>query len=311
MTGETTGSPDASPNPVPASDGRDPASPSGQPAAPTPTLPPRPLPPNDASIASIASDLRARADAGEARAACRLGIELLRCRALAQHAVAAQHLAENEHKAAEAGDLDVANQWAAKNLHYLRLASHCRDLPQDLIDRGARYLRQAALAGEPEAMLRYAAGEGFGNTRGFGFLNSPDFDTWRREAPAILRQAFVQGHPEAAHLLRDALHNDQGPLNALVQDDPLLAQAYSFLIARMQGAAGPWLPSTRPLPRIGRDDMRTAMDLANRWHREHFGGRRITDGSSMDRITPLYEPFGGRANPRPSPGFCLAGDHDG
>lgn len=285
--------------------------PASAPAKSTPSRPPLPLPPDDAPVASIAFDLRERADAGDARAACRLGLELLRCRALVQHASAAVFLTESEHRAADSGQLDTANQIAARNLHFMRLASDCRDLPQDLTGLGARYLRQAALAGEPEAMLRYAAGEGFGNPRGFGFLNSPDFDTWRREAPAILRQAFVQGHPEAAHLLRDALENDRSPLNALVPDDPVQARAYFFLILRLQGAGGPSLPGTHPQPRLERDEMQTALDLSKRWHREHFDGRRIADGRSMDRIMPLYEPFGGRANPRPKPGFCRAGEHDG
>ncbi|HEY9143972.1 MAG TPA: hypothetical protein VIM90_08070 [Arenimonas sp.] len=224
-------------------------------------------------------DLVALADAGEERAACRLGSLLAQCGLLAPEYYSdkfVEQLERQERSAAEKGDLEAANQTAGALLLARTRQQRCSGLPDEMLALASPYLRQAAMAGDREAMVRYLRGEAFSS---IGMsesqtLRSPHFDQWRREALGMLKGQLAQGSPEAVLLLLEA-HSDSGRvLSFLTQPDPLMDRAYLRLAERVfhdfalpEGWAAP-----APDARLDRE----ARELAARWHSEHFAGRRYS-----------------------------------
>ncbi|WP_374601070.1 hypothetical protein [Arenimonas sp.] len=231
-------------NAASAAKGRIPAVPPFDPAKPVRTL----------SAPGTLDELTNAATGGDAVAACQLAAELSDCRV--------QHYLHG---------LDPAN---AVN----RPSPRCEDLLARHGDRHLEWLRQAASAGEPEAMLRYAMGEGFGiNGESFDYLRSPGFDTWRREAPGMLQALLEAGYPEA--VIYRMVANEPafgGPMANLLPADPVQDQAYSELFLLLN--------EDSPLVEMLRINLQSRVDegigaqareRAARWHQDHFGGRRF------------------------------------
>lgn len=258
---------------------------------PKPTAPSAPLPPREARLPDIAATLQSRADAGDRKAACRLGIELLRCdRLLRVHAAeAVAGIVEAELALEAQGKLDQANQYASVNLRYVELAEACSVLSAGLLAQGPRYLRQAALAGEPEAMLRYADGQSLDWGNGYRYLRTPEFDLWRAEAPVVLQRALSAGRPEAVHLLHQAYSNDQGTLQSLFPQDPLLAHAYFLLQRRLFGSSQAFPEALVP-EALDAGQQRQAEHLADRWFDSAFHSQRLDFMTSLHGLAPLYDP---------------------
>lgn len=196
-------------------------------------------------------ELAAKAGAGDAVAACQLAAELSACRT---NEVLSRHVSGAETHA---------------------LTPRCNALLANHLDRHFDWLRQAAHAGEPEAMLRYAQGEGFGLWGdSFDYLRSPHFDTWRREAPAMLDALLEAGYPEAAFtrmMANDAMMG--GPLAGLFPSEPVTDRAYSELFLLLQ--SDPTLTGLmrdRMRSRPGSADREAALALAMRWHQDYFKG---------------------------------------
>ncbi len=224
-------------------------------------------------------DLVALADAGDERAACRLGSLLAQCGLIAPEyysdkVVEVMH--REESIAMDKGDLEAANRAAAAMLLARTRQQRCSGLPDEMLALASPYLRQAAVAGDREAMVRYLRGEAF-STIGMSEsqpLRSPHFDQWRREALGMLQGQLAQGSPEAVLLLLEA-HSDSGRvLSFLTQPDPLMDRAYLRLAERVFHDFA--LPEgwAAPVPDARLD--REARELAARWHSEHFANRRYS-----------------------------------
>jgi hypothetical protein len=226
------------------------------------------LPPPDAPLASILDALVARADAGDGKAACRLALELMRCREMAWMETmtsGADYTADLEFE--EKGDLDTADRIATANIQNLEWLQQCRAVPDALLARAGDYLVQAARAGVPEAMIRYADGSRW-HSDGRGLFSDPGFDAWRQEAPAMMERAFHAGVPEAPFYLMLGHQSNFGLLAALIPDDPIRAEAMHMLMVRMHG----WTPR----PSHGTLDAAShaeATALARQWHEGPFKGR--------------------------------------
>lgn len=264
------------------------------------------LPPIGTPVGDVAATLRAAADAGDARAACRLGLELLRCRS---YVAASRYFSDPAQWAELVEDASKRPRdgRAERLQRMVEDMDACRAVPADLLVRGGAYLRQAALAGEPEAMIRYAGGESLLVGLGLGFLRDPALDAWRREAPVVLRRAFAAGMPEAAYLLEGAYRQD--PMDNLpaiawlLQADPRLAHAHHLLQRRLYGDdAG--MPARRTPPGLDADDLARADALAERWHRQYFDGRRVPYSASFAMLAPLADPAGLRPAGDAAPGWC-------
>lgn len=239
------------------------------------------LPSGDTPLPQLVVLLKPRADAGDRVAACRLGVELLRCRSNDDFIeFSRRHLAGNVREAEERGQLGTANLMDEQQLRRLELQTQCRSLTDAQRAQGADYLIQAARAGEPEAMLRYATGEHWGMNMD-DFLADDRFDAWRRESPAMLQRAFDAGDPRAPFALMAAYFDDFSPYTGLVANDPARGLAHRILYFRLLGRPDP------PFRQVDATQLAQANALATAWHRDHFANRRVPDSRDAFLI-PLF-----------------------
>lgn len=298
---------DADSAPGPNADGTDATASAPLAAAP-------PMPAREAPLRDALPSLKARADAGDSLAACRLGVELLLCGSLENpfpdhdQDVA---LAGYEAQLAEAGHLEQANATALARITRAQLREACAGIAPDVVQQAHHYVRQAALAGEPEAMIRYAAGETLGGW-GFSFIASPAFDQWRREAPQVLRRALEAGTPEAPLLWLLANRGEAGYLTMLLPRDDVQAGASLALARRLFGDDPAFVPFT-PAEALAPEQQAQVEALAAQWHEDYYGnGTRVLAESShavaslRGRTAPALEtpPFPGT----PRPFACDADD---
>ncbi|MBW8311038.1 MAG: hypothetical protein K0M64_03295 [Rhizobium sp.] len=245
-----------------------------------------PLPPPDAPLAQVLPDLQARADAGDHRAACRLGMELLRCQHLPtwDTLVSSSDPLDSEVEFEAEGNLAAANSVAEERLWLIERLQQCRGVPPDLQGQGARYLRQAALAGDSSAMLAYADGNHW-RPDGRGTALGSDFDQWRREAPGMVHAALRAGNPTAANMLQMSYSDDFGFLSAMIPDDTYRSYVYHLLTVRLFGH--------RERPALARDLDAAAMERArleaDQLHERYFGGRRFNPALAL-RYPPYIRP---------------------
>lgn len=238
------------------------------------------LPADDAPLAGLLGPLADRANAGDRKAACRLAMELLRCEHLADYAyiTSASPAATGEDAGAAS---EGGSEWEIRmrrwNQHWL---AQCESVPASLRGQGGRYLAQAARAGEPEAMVRYAEGHQWPPS-GRGTFAGPAFDAWRRDAAGMIHRAVESGYPGAVFTLMIAYGEDKSLLASLVPDDPEQALTMSLLYSRLYGANEMAQFSRGVTPAVEVRARRRAEEM----HQRLFQGRRF------------------RGYPYPTPGF--------
>ena len=256
--------------------------------------------------------LQSRADAGDSLAACRLGMELLRCAALGQYGPGHDEFQARQEAEQEArGNTETADQIAVARAVHAQLRDTCAVVPKALQDRAHHYVRQAALAGEPEAMVRYAAGETITTgLLGLGYTTRPGFDQWRREARPVLMRAMNEGVPEAALLLAIAQGQNVGLLALLLPRDEVEASASLELTRRLFGDVS-GVPQFAPglahaaAPPLDPESAADAQRMAEDWHTGAFQGRRLELAHSTASLQPLHVMMGW-VNPEALPGRARA-----
>lgn len=205
------------------------------------------------------AELKSRADAGDSRASCQLGMELLRCTDVSP---AEQVLASAEENSRP--DLPPEQRAYMTKLEdrARQMINECRNAPTDSWKQGNHYLRQAALAGEPEAMYRYARGDSV--LVDYTHLNSPEFDRWRAEAGNMLQLSFEAGYLPSVFDLMVGYSDNSSPLTGLIANDPTKARAMRLLISHLAGK-----PPDRPESRYASLEP-AATALASQWQRDYF-----------------------------------------
>ena len=198
----------------------------GAPPVSAKPIAPAPLPSLQAPLALIVDDLKARSDAGDPDAACRLAAELLYCshrnmqrasfdRWLAerQSALASITAPEMQREAAE----NIEREMTVREGVLDQLTRHCEGVPAGTPNNIALQWRRAALLGSPAAMRQYASGNAF---RWGSLMDSlPLLATYRAEAEAMATGVARQG--DAAMLMALASGYDPMP----TQNRSLLAQS--------------------------------------------------------------------------------------
>ena len=256
-----------------------------------------PLPALDMPVATLFAELKPRADRGDARAACRLAVELIECNQAAQFAgvSAMQNAASAERDLAAAGMEEAANHIAAMQLQQLESTKRCAGIGERERTLAGTYLAQAARAGIGEAMIRYAEGQGLQTENFFfGMLRDPGFDQWRRDAPGFLHKALENGEPSAAVILMSAYSDDNSLIGGLIADDPVQSYSYRALMDRLRGKT--------PGPRTDLTAAQTAEALARsaRMHAEYFNNALLTEPDAFRHpITPAWARQDGTPPRRP------------
>ena len=276
-----TTAPNAAPTPAASAPAPVPAE-ALAPSAPRPAA--TPLPPPGTPVADAIAALKPRADAGDSLAACGLAMELLRCTHLAE---ASEYITTDTRPLdvllAERGQLDAADQYAEMEIRKIQLQQQCARIDPATLALAPRYLAAAAFAGEPEAMLRYATGAHHGVSGGSQFIRDPDFERWRREAPAMLLRAAQAGRRDAVHALGVAYRTDASPYMGLIPDDPVQGLAWGLLSSRLSGRP-PAFDNDNPAVRA------EAEALASRWHSRYFANAVGPDDLSSLMLQPLHLP---------------------
>ena len=195
---------------------------------------PAPLPPPDAPFDTVVGELLARAEAGEAGAACRLSLELLRCAQVLQFGryEAASNL-EEAIQAEGVGDRRDAEYLLAQSDHLTALGERCRTIDADLVDRAPEFLRDAALAGDREARLQYVDGRNLFPPHDYSYIADPYFDRWRREAPRLLADLLEEGEPQAAIWMAEGRGGGEGAIQGLLRDDVARAQVWIAVVDQL------------------------------------------------------------------------------
>lgn len=244
------------------------------------------MPAKEVPLREALHPLKARADAGDSLAACRLGVELLRCSSLeSPFPELDDWLARQETRFEADGELEQANATAQVRVTRAQLRRDCAGISADLIQQAHHYVRQAAMAGESEAMIRYAAGETLGGW-GFSFIATPQFDDWRREAPQVLMRALEAGTPEAPLLLMLASQGQAGYLTMLLPPDDVQARASLALARRLYGDDPAFTPFT-PADALEPARQAQAEALAAQWHEQHFGNATLALAESSHAAISL------------------------
>lgn len=255
------------------------------------------LPPSSAPLRETHRTLRAAADDGNATAACRLAFVAMDCWAALDPsaAAAAAAQAENDYSRDQtitslsarriAQAPPAFRDYVRERIEAVELA---RAMEGDVLRERARrcegapfvgsndvagLLRQAALAGQPDAVAAYARGDWLMTIVGWNAARTPDrppppleifrdptFRQWRREAAAIETAGLEAGLLTVIESA--AMPNRMDWLNQLVAHDPVRQAAALRTLAARVGTAAP--PSTRALG-LDIEQARDADQLSERW----------------------------------------------
>lgn len=240
----------------------------------------------------VIDELTPLARAGDLAAACRIALERLACDQATRHGEAMlEQLQRDEQsslaRAPEAGTPALgrllrqrADRLAELQIRLIERQRECSGLPETLRSDGIDWLRQSALAGHPESILRYALGQSLGILEGFeaeesqrfDFMGHPGFAAWQREAPSLLDGMLANGHPEAAFILALAYSDDATPLNGLIRDDPVEAAAMRLVLGDFRQTPSAYDPLR------GLDGRQRRAAIAR-----HAALRNTLSGRAMDR----------------------------
>lgn len=249
--------------------------------------------------------LLARAESGDARAACQLGLRLARCRWAGFYSDEMLESLRASAAQATGQDADAQRRESEALLAVgLALRRDCDPLPASLRERAFALTRQAALAGEPEAVVAYLRSDALSAPAMsmFGYLRTPAFDAWRNDVAPMLAALEDAGRPEAA-LLRLQAARGVVPLAMALPPDPVGDEAHRLLAARLFGEHDE-LRDESPRPSLTPAQREAAARLAARLHDERYGGRRLAlddyDGALHDASSDLRRRIGeGKAAPVP------------
>lgn len=161
-----------------------------------------PLPALDAPLAETLDELRRRADAGDARAACRIAAELRRCELVGVQLSVAQRMEAQRPRMQKAmGDQNDRNtqdyfkRMDRFNQDALGTSAHCAGVTASDPKEQIRYWRQAALAGHLASLSMYASGNVFRMRNSLAMLS--ELEIYRHEAEAMAQRAALAGDAEA------------------------------------------------------------------------------------------------------------------
>lgn len=242
-----------------------------------------PLPPANLPLNDIYALLQRRADNGDSKAACRLAMELVRCQqALNMNKlmpVDSDEVMDSADRAMKPGDqLMIANSNDEHRLTIMERAHSCNKISADQLKQTFRYLRQAAHASQPDAMVAYVDGQGLAGGGSFAMIRSADFDLWRRDALPLAQRALQQGIPEAVYLFNDAYSFDHSLFSGLVADDIVHAETMRLLRLRIEGRALPVQTN------LNASEYQRALSESDAMFRNNFNGRVQPKLSFMKRL---------------------------
>lgn len=209
-----------------------------------------PLPPLDAPLATIVRELKPRAEAGDARALCRLAQEYRYCVELQARmqmiesgvARAQERVGQGEAREGNdrRGDWRTPERMAAAFEHTSELYRHCEGVDVPKSSEIVRHMREAAVAGHPQAASQYLSGELFAGSDMLD--NLPELALYRDNAESMALAAVAQGDLRTAWKLAEAYASESGDRRRSLLAQAVDAQpvrALSLLYALRTAVADP------------------------------------------------------------------------
>jgi hypothetical protein len=163
------------------------------------------LPPISVPLKDVLPELRKLAEGGNSRAQCRIAAEMQKCRrARIDMAFSESYVRRAEARNSEAdkkGGMMVIGQSSLESD-----LAHCDGVEEIDAVQVAQFWRRSALAGNREAMLRYATGNAF--DMGSIVNLAGELQTYKNDAVAIARKAAAGGDGRAVIALASAYSPD-------------------------------------------------------------------------------------------------------
>ena len=240
---------------------------------------PDPLPPWDAQLVDVLPALRARADAGDAVAACHIGLALSACALQGNFGISPAQL-----RNLDPADEETLNRLAFQGEDLLRPGRErsCAGLGQNTFALRFKYLLRAAEQGNDAAALAFVDGMAFSTVE--GWVRHPDLlEVYRARAPELVRQLVARGNQRMAILLWMNAHGWNYSLLPQVLDLDEGARATFFHLGglvRHKPSADPGFGFSASVSEAGRQ--RAAQIYAR-----YFSGKPYTEAESVGLRDPL------------------------
>ena len=199
------------------------------------TIDATPLPPANAPLAEVADSLRAAAAAGNGAAACRLAMELIRCRVYRYDLESLKNrpLLPETYDARQRAQIEQMH--AATQQRVARIRSVCEGVP-DGSDREAwRLLFEAAKRGHVPSMTKFGMRTGLSGMGGGDEFDLEGFAAYRMYALQFLTDAAAAGDGRA-YLALGEEHLRPNAGTRAIPYDPVRGLGYMKALAR--NAAG-------------------------------------------------------------------------
>jgi hypothetical protein len=196
------------------------------------------LPPPATPVRDVIDQLKPHADAGEPRAACRLGMDLTRC----YQARGVEKLVEGE--ARRLRSVDPASDEAARVRRSMEELTRtvaadsvaCMGVPDQALDAAWVYLLRAGLAGNVTAMAQFATNPPLPYESVID--NIEGWTAYRDHAGAFLLRAVEAGDVRAAWMATFQSSTGMGPGGAVLPRDPQRALAFAYAIRPLVDSDG-------------------------------------------------------------------------
>lgn len=190
------------------------------------------LPDADVPVLALFDTLRARAEQGDASAACRLALELEQCRDLDSQRLAIERGSE----VASIGAVAMIKSPEAQKERARFLLNRCSGLGDGHYRSAYDLTKRAALAGHRASLGRYLSGELFVADLGHNIDYLEDF---RSEGPRLLEAAVQRGSLSALSMLANQPMGADSAVPEAVRSDPIeaasLKRLWQLVLSGMQG----------------------------------------------------------------------------
>ncbi|MGH8051894.1 MAG: hypothetical protein ACREPB_14640 [Arenimonas sp.] len=246
----------------------------------------QPLPPGNLPLAKIYGELRQRADDGNGQAACRLAIELIRCRhfnARAKNLITDPSDHKQEGANSLNGQLLSENSQDEERLMILEKNKNCENISENHYKQIFKYLRQGAYAAEPDALIPYISGDGL--PMDFSRIRSHEFDVWRSDALPLAQSAMRTGDPASVLLLASAYQGDDDFFSGMVSNDPFQAEVMNQLYSRLFA-----IPSSVRANQLTAEQNRMAINEAEQLFQQRFRGQTVPRALSVNPAIRFTSP---------------------
>jgi len=250
-----------------------------EPQAPLAQIASSSLPPVDTPLKEVVDELEARAARGDNEAACRLSMDLAKCRMLPEaRDLAARELAT----AARAEPGSIEEGYAARRVSQLQLTvasgeALCAGLDSKRSAQAWRYLLQAANGGHVDSMLRFAIQPPLSESS-FA-LDIEGWAAYRDHAIPLLERAASLGSSLAVYHLYRGYSGMSMPAGIeAARVDPV--RAYAYLVLLHRGAA----PKEQARIAVRLDQLRAALTP------EQFGAAQtVANSFDVRQFAPRTE----------------------